>query len=211
MLRPAGGGHHAVAQLREDRHGDGAHAAVGAGHQDVAVLGLHAAMFQRQHAQHGGVAGGADGHGVFAADAVGQLHQPLAGHSRALCQAAVVGLAEAVAVEHHALARVETGVAGVDHGAGQVDAGNHREAADDRRAVGHRQRVFVVQCGVVHLHQHIAVVQVRFVKSHQLGGYLAIVFAGQQGIEFHGRASPSGDMSCMLWSCRGCHKNYAFP
>ena len=83
-------GDHAVAELREDHDRRGADAARRTRHQHVAIRRLHALLFQRHHAEHGGIAGHANGHAVGGRPALGHRHQPVADDARQFGEAAMV-------------------------------------------------------------------------------------------------------------------------
>ena len=185
LVRLAGGCDHAVTQAGQQRHGHAAHAAGGAGDEHFAVTRLHAVVFQREHAQHGGVAGGADGHGGSRAQALGHAHQPVALEPRLLGQTAPMGFAHAPAVVDEGVAGLPVRVGGFDHLPCPVDAGHHGPLAHHRRAVGDGQRVLVVQRGPGHAHQHVAGGQLGLIERAQAGAEAGLVFFEQQGLE-HG-------------------------
>jgi hypothetical protein len=160
----AGGRDHGVAQAAQQRHGDAADPAGGAGHQNFASAGLHAVVFERQHTEHGGVAGRADGHRLPGREGRGQLDQPVALEAGLFCQAAPVRLAHAPAVVDEGIAGFHCRVAGFEHHAGAVDAGDHGPLAHHRALVGDGQAVLVVERGPVDAHQHVARWQGRFVE-----------------------------------------------
>ena len=143
-------------------------------------------MLQGQHAQHRGIASGADGHGVAGAQVAGNPVEPFAAYAGALCQAAVVAHAQVPAIEHDAVAWLEVGPAGFQHHACQIDAGNERERPDDRTLAGEGKRILVVERGVLDLYQDVAVHQVGFIEIDQFRGYAVVRLAGQQCLETHG-------------------------
>ncbi|KAG1082125.1 hypothetical protein G6F40_015247 [Rhizopus arrhizus] len=140
---------------------------------------LYAGIFQRQYAQHGGVAGSADGHGIAGGQVAGNPVQPFAAHAGALGEAAGVAHAQIPAIEHHAITGFETGIAGFQHHARQVDAGNERIRAHARARMGQRQRVLVIERRVFNLHQDVAIHQVGFIEIDKFGGNSIVGLAGQ--------------------------------
>ena len=119
---------------------------------------------QRHHRQHGGIAGGADGHGFAGAHAVRQPHQPVALDARLLRIAAEVGLAAAPAVEDHLIAGFPAGMRRGLHRAGEIDAGDHREAAHHRRFAGDREPVLVIHRRPIHGDGDVPVHQILLVE-----------------------------------------------
>jgi hypothetical protein len=162
--RLAGGRDHGEAQPPQQRDGDAADAARGAGHQHLAGAGLHAVVFERQHTEHGGVAGRADGHRLAGREGRRQLDQPVALEPRLFGQAAPVRLAHAPAVVDEGVAGFPGRVAGFEHHAGAVDAGDHGPLPHHRALVGDGQAVLVVERGPVDAHQHVVRWQGRFVE-----------------------------------------------
>ena len=94
LLRPAGGGDDAIAELVEERNRDRPHPTGSAGHEHIAPVRRDACLFQSQHAKHGGVAGGADRHGVGGRNVLGKPDKPVALNAGPLGVAAVVHLAQ---------------------------------------------------------------------------------------------------------------------
>ena len=99
---------------------------------------------ERHHRQHGGIARGADRHRLARAHARRQRHQPVALDPRLLAIGAEMGLAAAPAVEDDLVAGLPVRMAGGFHRAGEIDAGDHREAAHHRRLAGDGEAVLVV-------------------------------------------------------------------
>ncbi|MNF64037.1 hypothetical protein D3C84_457590 [compost metagenome] len=65
MLRGAtGASDHLVAQRGQQGDGETADTTVGPGHQHLALVRGHAVALQRQDAQHRGIAGRTNGHGL---------------------------------------------------------------------------------------------------------------------------------------------------
>ncbi|MNY37078.1 hypothetical protein D3C86_1716110 [compost metagenome] len=73
-----GGRDHAVPQARQEGNGKTADATVGARHQHLTLVRCHAVALQRQDAQHRGITGGTDGHGLGGTERLGQGNQPIA-------------------------------------------------------------------------------------------------------------------------------------
>ena len=133
------------------------------------LAGRKAVPLQRHHREHGGVAGGADRHGLARAHARRQPHQPVALDARLLAIGAEMGLAAAPAVEDDLVARLPGRVAGGFHGAGEIDAGDHRKAAHHRRLAGDGEPVLVVQRRIFDADGDVAVHQVGFVEIGECG------------------------------------------
>ncbi|MNT54866.1 hypothetical protein D3C72_1920590 [compost metagenome] len=77
-------------------------------------------------------------------------------HSRIFRIAAVAIHADAKAMHHDFLARLQGRVGGMHHRAGEVDAADARIVAHDAAASGLRQRVLVVQARVGHFDERVA-------------------------------------------------------
>ena len=140
-------------------------------------------LLQRQHAQHGGITGGADGHGLLRRESIRQRHQPVALQARLLGQAAPVRFADTPAVEHHAVAGlVVRVVAGLDR-TGNIDARHHREFAHHRALAGDRQAVLVVQRRTLDAHRHVALGQLRLVDVLHRSAVAGVVLLDQYSLE----------------------------
>ncbi|MCY1521579.1 hypothetical protein D9M68_563990 [compost metagenome] len=179
----AGGGHHPVAEAGEQGDGEAADATVGAGHQHVALAGLQAVTLQGQQAEHGGIAGGADGHGLARAEGGRQRDQPVTLETRLLRQPAPMGLADTPAVEQHRVAHPIIRMAAGLHRAGQVDARHHGELAHHRDLAGDGQAVLVVQGAVGHTHRDITLGQLSFVQLGVTGTVTGLVLLDQDCVE----------------------------
>ncbi|MNZ80618.1 hypothetical protein D3C78_992600 [compost metagenome] len=155
----AADGRDVIAQRRQNSDRRAAYATAGTRNQNVAVIRMYAAFFQRHHAQHGGKAGGTEDHRFTFIQSVWQRHQPFPGDTRLLSQAAPVVFTHAPAGKHHALAFFKTIVAALAHGTGEVDAWHHREVTHDFAFAGDRQRVFIVNAGPINVYRDIAVGQ----------------------------------------------------
>ncbi len=153
-------GGHGEAELRQEGHRHRADAAGSAGHQHLAVSRRHTLVLERHDAQHGGVSGGADGHGAGGVEAAWNLDQPVAAHPGAFGKPAMMGLADAPAIEDDLVARREARMAGVAHRAGKVDARDQRERADDRRLAGEGQPILVIDGGIFDVDGDITLHQV---------------------------------------------------
>ncbi|MDT4856002.1 hypothetical protein FQZ97_903770 [compost metagenome] len=181
-----------MAQASEQRDRDAAHAAVGPGHQHLAAGGFHARLgpvfLQRHHAQHGGVARGADGHGFSRAQTVRQGHQPVALDPRHLRQTAPVRFTNAEAVEDDAVAGLPSRVFAGCHGTREIDARHQGEAAHHGRLSGDGQAVLVVEGGPVHPHRHVAAGgQLRLVEFGERAAVAGVIgLVDQQGFEHEG-------------------------
>ena len=138
---------------------------------------------QGQHAEHGGVAGRADGHGLGRGEGRRQGHQPVAVEAGLLGQAAPVALAHAPAIEHHGIAHLPVGVAADLDGARQVDARHHGEFAHHGRLAGDGQAVLVIQRGRCHAHGHVALGQSAVVDVFQRRTVAVLVFLDEDALE----------------------------
>ena len=78
-------------------------------------------------------------------------------------------LAAAPAVEDDLVARLPAGVAGRFDRAGEVDAGDHREPAHNRRLAGDREAVLVIDRGIFDADGDVAVHQICFVEISERG------------------------------------------
>ncbi|MPM77179.1 hypothetical protein SDC9_124179 [bioreactor metagenome] len=183
LCRPAADRHHGVAELLEHRDGDAADTARCTGDDDLAVTRLDALPLQRQHAQHGRVAGGADGHGLSSSKGRGQRHQPVALEARLAGKTTPVRFTDAPSIEQHAVAGLVCRiVAGLDR-AGDVDAGHHRELADDGALAGDRQAILVVQRRIVDTDRHIAFRQLAVVDILHSRAIAGLVLLDQNSLE----------------------------
>ena len=115
---------------------------------------------------------------------VGERDERLGADALALRIAAPLGLAEAVGDADHAVARLVRGARRLDDGAGQVDAEDHRELADDLAARADRQGVFVVERGVANVDEHVAA-QVGVVEVAEIDAIAAVDFFGEESAEGH--------------------------
>ena len=180
---PPGRRHDRVAEFGQQRDGDAADAAVGAGHQDFAVGRLDAVLLEGQNAEHGGVAGSADGHRLAGGEGGGQRHQPIALDPRHLGQAAAMRFADAPAVEHHLVAGCPRRIGARGHRTGEIDARHHRKTAHDRRLAGDRQAVLVVERRPFDPHGDVALGQHGLVDLLQLCLVAGLVLGDQDALE----------------------------
>ena len=127
-------------------------------------------LFQRQHRQHRGVAGGADRHRVARRHALGQPHQPVALDAGLLGIGAEMGLAHAPAVADHLVAGLPLRMRGLFDGAGEIDAGDHRETPHHRRLAGDGKAILVVQRRPFDRDGDVAFHQFGFVELGERGG-----------------------------------------
>ena len=144
LVGPPGGGDDAIAELVEERDCDRTHPTGSTGHEHIAPVWRDACLFQSQHAKHGGIAGSPDRHGIGSRNVLREPDKPVALDAGPLGVAAVVHLAQTIAVQHDAIPRLEARVLRAQHPAGQVDAGNEREFADDRRLARYREAILIV-------------------------------------------------------------------
>ena len=148
------------APLGQQHEGDAADAARGARDEDRAGGGCEAQFLESQEAEHRRVAGRADRHRLLGREGFGQADEPAARHPGHRRVAAVARLAQAPAVEDDGVAGLEPVMRARPHRTGEVDAGNERERADDRRLAGKGERVLVVQGGMADLDGDVAFGQV---------------------------------------------------
>ena len=104
----------------------------------------NAVTLERHHRQHGGEAGGTDRHRAARAIARGQSHQPIALDPRLFRIAAEMGFAQSPTIKNDSVTRPPLRMRGGFHRAGEIDAGNHRKTANDRRFAGEREPVLVI-------------------------------------------------------------------
>ncbi|SAK98373.1 hypothetical protein AWB82_07205 [Caballeronia glebae] len=154
----AGRCNHAIAAFRQNRHREAADAAIRARHQHVAIVRADAVFFQRLHAQHRGIACGADGHRLARRDVRGQRNQMIGRHARFLREPAPMRFAGAPAVHHDLVAGLVIRMRTRFDDTREVDAGHHRPRAHDRGFARDRESVFVIERGEVDAHEHIATV-----------------------------------------------------
>ena len=84
FFRPPGRGDDAIAELGQDRDRDRADAARCARDDDGAFRRRDARIFEREHAEHRGVAGRADRHRLRRREFLRQRYEPVAFHPRQL-------------------------------------------------------------------------------------------------------------------------------
>ncbi len=118
--------------------------------------------FERQHGQHGRVAGRPDRHGLRGGERRRPLDEPVAPDARDLRVAAQVRLAQTPAVDQHMVAWLEVRMARLLDRTGEIDAGNHRPAPHDRCLAGEGQAVLVVYGCMTDFNRDIA--------FHEVGG-----------------------------------------
>ena len=155
------------------------------------LAGVEPMALQRHHRQHRGVAGGADAHGLARAHRGRQRYQPVALDPRLLAVAAEMGLAAAPAVEDDLVARLPGGMAGGFHRAGEIDAGDHREAAHHRRLAGDGKAVLVVDGRIFDADGDVAVHEVCFVEIGERGLGAALRLLDHDRFECRHTPAPS--------------------
>ena len=74
----------------------------------------------------------------------GEPDKPVALDTGPLGVAAVVNLSQTIAIQYDEIPGLEARVLRVQHLAGQVDAGDQREFADDRRLARNREPILIV-------------------------------------------------------------------
>ena len=115
---------------------------------DRSASRLQPVVLQFDDRQGGGEPGCANRHRLEEVQARGQRHHPVGRHTRDCRVAAVVRHAEIVAGDHDGLALAKTAVGRRSDGAGEVDAADEREPAQDLSGPRSRQRVLVVDAGI---------------------------------------------------------------
>ena len=93
---------------------------------------VKAGIFQRHRRQHGGVAGGTDGHSLAAIKDLGQRYQPVAFHLGLPRQTAPVFFANAPAVQNHPIPDRIGRITAFRDDAGKVDTRHHGKTAHNR-------------------------------------------------------------------------------
>jgi hypothetical protein len=179
----ARGGDDPVAELGEDHDGRRADTARGTRHQNVAVGGLHALLFQRHDAEHGGVACNAHRHAVGRRPALRHRNEPVAADARHFREAAMVAFAHAIAVEHHLVARLPARMRGTPHHAGEIDAGDQRKAPRDRGLARDVEAILVVHRGMRDVHRDVALHQVASSSRVKIGLLAGIGLGDENGAE----------------------------
>jgi hypothetical protein len=94
----------------------------------------------------------------------------------------VVALAASPAVEDHGITGRKLRMRGGGHRAGEVDAGNERQA-HARKPAGQREPILVVDGRVRDAHGHIAVHEVAFAQRRPCGAHCAIATRQHQSFE----------------------------
>ena len=186
LLGAARRGMDLVAACGEQGDRRAAHASGGPRDEDGSTVGDHVVLLEGEHAEHGRVAGGANGHGLFGGEGVGEGHGPTSLHPGPLGETAPGLLADAPAVYHHPIPDRDVGVSGDGDGAGQVDAGDHGPRAHDRRGVRDRQAVLVVDRRVGDVDEHVALGKGVVVEFGEASGKAVVGPVNQQGSEHGG-------------------------
>ena len=128
------------------------------------AFGRHSVLFQRQHREHRGVAGRADRHRLARRQPFGQRHQPVAFDARFFRIGAEMRFAQAPAVDDDLVAGLPVRDARTLHRAGEIDAGDHRQAPYHRRLAGQGQAVLVVERRPFDANGDVAVHQFGFIE-----------------------------------------------
>jgi len=186
-----------VAQAGEHVDRQAADAAGGAGHQHRAVAGRQVVRLHAHDPQRGGEAGGAERHRFEQAQPVRQGHHPVGRHPGVFGIAAVVRDADVEGRRHHPVARGVARIGRMHDLAGQVDAADAGEAADDLAGAGRGQGVLVVDAGERHLDGDFTGIEPIAGELRQAAPDRAVCrLLDQQGLEgfvqqavFHGLAS----------------------
>ena len=95
-------------------------------------------------------------------------HQPVAFDAGLLRIGAEMGLAQSPAIEDDIVARRPAGMARSFHRAGEIDAGDHREAAHHRRLAGQSEAVLVIHRRPFDANGDVAVHQILLVEIGEL-------------------------------------------
>ena len=139
----------------EQRDGDGADPAGGAGDEDPGVS-VQSVCFEREDARHRGETRGADDHGVARRDARRQRIEEVGGRRDELGEAAVATDAEVTAVHRDASSDTKLRIRRDDHGARRVDTADDLvEATNATRRTGD-QGILEVDAAVVDSHQYVS-------------------------------------------------------
>ncbi|MNS36467.1 hypothetical protein D3C72_686580 [compost metagenome] len=155
LLGTAGQGRDAISQCRQQGDGGGANSTGGTCHQHLTTVGGYARLFQRQHAEHGGEAGGADAHGLPLIQPGRQRHQPVGLDPRLFGHAAPVSFPHAPTGQYHLVTALVAAVGRLQHCADEVDARHQRPLAHYLALAGDGQPVLVVEGAVAHRHPHL--------------------------------------------------------
>ena len=147
-------------------------------------------LLERQHAEHGGVAGRADRHGLAGAERRRQLNELITLQTGKLRQEAPARFTQAPAVVHKTIARLPARVAGLRDHAGAVYSRDHGPGAHHRSAVGDGQAVLVIEAGVLNAAAHVAGRQLRLVQLGHARSETSLCLVEQQSFEHH---------VCPLW------------
>ena len=142
-------------------------------------------LLQRQHAEHGGVAGRADGHGLAGAEGCRQLDELITLQAGKLRQQAPARFTKAPAVVHKTIARLPARVAGLRDHAGAVYSRDHGPGSHHGTAVGDGQAVLVIEAGVLNAAAHVAGRQLRLVQLGHARSETRLCLFEQQSLEHH--------------------------
>ena len=191
LLGPPGRGDNAIAEPVKKRDRKRTHPTGGTGHQHISFGWRDSLLFQGQHAKHGREAGGADRHGLGRRNILREPDKPVALDARSLGVTTVVQLAEAVAIQHDAIAYFKPRVLRAQHPTGQVDTWNERELADDRDLARYREAILVVHRRVLDRHVDIPVHEICIGQLGNHGALPVAIFGYKQGPELLGHVSLS--------------------
>ena len=200
-LGPAGGGHHLIAHLAEQGGRHTADAAGGAGHQNLARRRRQTGRLQLVNRQHGGEAGGANGHRPGQAQRRRQFDQPIALDPRPFGVPAPMHFANPPTGQHHRVADRKAGMfAGLDH-AGKIDAGDMRVITHQSAEPAKDHAILVIDRRIGDTHRHVAGRQGVVVDGFEGGGNLFVLLAQDQCRESGGGGhgpSPPFLLPCFL-------------
>ena len=111
---------------------------------DRALVRRLPVLFHAMDGERGGIAGGADLHGLHRRHALGNRHEAVAREARVFGIAAIDRLAQPAAVDEDLCAGLEIRVFGADHDTGEVDAAIQRIASQYFAGTRRRERVLVI-------------------------------------------------------------------
>jgi len=131
-------------------------------------------------------------------DRLRQLHQPVALDPRLAGVAAVMGLADAPAVQHHPLAGRKARMVRAFHHPGEVDPRRQRPHPHHRRLAGQRQPVLVVHRRVFHPHGDIALHQVGVGEVDEPGLLPGVGLEQADGAETVGHGVSTNGRGCRV-------------
>ena len=153
----------------QQRHCDRAHATCRTCDDHRPILGCEAMLFECQHGEHRGEAGGSHRHGFARRHPARQTNQPVAIHPYFFGVSAEMGLTQTPAGRDDLVARLPVRMRGLKDGAGKIDACDHRKTSYHGRFAGDGQTVLVVHGRPLDRDRDVAVHQISFVELREGG------------------------------------------